>query len=673
VFRAILGAVQGEFSGQAAKDQVAAISQYHRIQASPGYRAAARHCLQYLQQQGVSAEVLSYPATNDTSFWSEVMFQEWDASDARLYLIGEDGTEKKLADYRELKLSVIQRSAPFDGEAEVVILEDGEAESDYEGLDVAGKAVLTKGDIRRVYDLAVAKRGAVGILYDGMRPIPPVREAVDLPDTRQYASFWWIEEDTPCFGFVLTPRQGLHLRNSAKKRAEAVPRVRAHVASKLYDGNIEVVSAVIPGKTDEEVVLTAHLCHPQPSCNDNASGSAVALETARTLHSLIQNGTLAQPVRSIRFLWVPEMTGTYAYLASHEDEIPRMVAGLNLDMVGENQDFCKASFVIEQPPVSMPSFVSALAVRIREELIHGAQSIFGIGGYPLFRHAVTPFTGGSDHYILSDPTVGVPTPMLIQWPDKFWHTSDDTLEKVDPAMLAVVGVLSSTYAYFLADAEADEAVWLGHEMMARYKGQLAKALQGIATDALGTEEGSESGDAGKRTRQRADFMLRQAQQAVASLTRLSPEIDDFADGLEQELERFTAAELGRALEVVSRKAGPAGVAETGEVEVGADEEWQNRAQDMVPERVFRGPIGKRTLRLRLGQDEWDAWYSFNKERGEASRTIPIVALYWADGQRNLREIAHLVELETGHRDLELLVRYFELLARHGFVVLKAGE
>jgi len=268
--------------------------------------------------------------------------------------------------------------------------------------------------------------------------------------------------------------------------------------------------------------------------------------------------------------------------------------------------------------------------------------------------------------------VGVPTPMFIQWPDQYWHTSDDTLEKVDPAMLGVVGVLTSTYAYFLANAGPDEAVWLGHEMVARYKGQLAKALQGIATDALGEEAVSGPSDGSRRARQRADFMLRQARRAVASLTRLSAEIDDFAHGLEQELACFTAAELSRTLEVMSQRFGPSAATETGEVESRADDEWQDRAQELVPERVFRGPIGKRALRIGLGPKEWDTWYNFNKERGEASRTIPIVALYWADGQRNLREIADLVELETGHRDLELLVRYFELLARHGFVVLKAG-
>ncbi len=65
-------------------------------------------------------------------------------------------------------------------------------------------------------------------------------------------------------------------------------------------------------------------------------------------------------------LWVPEMTGTYAYLATHEDEIPHMVAGLNLDMVGQDQQACGSIFVVERPPAAAPSFAADLLERLRE-------------------------------------------------------------------------------------------------------------------------------------------------------------------------------------------------------------------------------------------------------------------------------------------------------------------
>lgn len=673
MFKPILEAVQGEFSGQAAKDQVAIISQYHRIQASPGYRDAATHCQCYLTAQGVSAVILPFPATETTRYWSSNLFREWDASEAALHLIKEDGTEEKLADYRDTKISLIQRSTSFDGEADVVVLEDGEEEADYDGLDVAGKMVLTRGDIHRIYQLAVVRRGAVGILFDGIRAVAPVRGPMDIPDARQYTSFWWSEGDQPCFGFVLSPRQGLHLRRRAAEKDKPAPRVRAHVQSRLYDGMFEIVSALIEGETDEEVILTAHLCHPQHSCNDNASGSAAALEIARTLNTLIQQGKLPRPKRSIRFLWLPEMTGTYAYLASFEDDIPQMIAGINLDMVGENQDLCKSSFIIVQPPMSMPSFVPALIERIQEDIISGTRSPSGMGGYPLFRHAVTPFSGGSDHYILSDPSVGVPTPMLGQWPDKFYHTSEDTLDKVDPAMLTVTGDLTATYLYFLANAGTAEATWLGYELTARYRRDLTKAMQSIITEAMVTETGSKLFELNKHAHARAGFMSHHAQQAVASLARLSQDMGSFVTGLQQRIEDFTTEEVELTSEAIRRRGEALGITALEKPSDREDDAWETRARHLIPRRVYRGPVDPGRLINRLSQEKQDDWHHLLKEHDKAPRVLSIVALFWTDGQRTLSQIAELVELETGHRDTELLVRYFEFLAQVKLIELNLVE
>jgi len=145
------------------------------------------------------------------------------------------------------------------------------------------------------------------------------------------------------------------------------------------------------------------------------------------------------------------MTGTFAYLAQNEERIPRILAGLNLDMVGEKQELCQGPLVVEYPPQAAKSFVGDLMANVLEAVTEEAKNLSGGSSYALFKYAVTPFSGGSDHYVLSDPTVGIPSPMLIQWPDKFYHTSADTLDKVDPQMLYRVGCMSGTYAYLLAN------------------------------------------------------------------------------------------------------------------------------------------------------------------------------------------------------------------------------
>jgi len=677
MFKDIQKAIAEEYSGLRAREYVAEIIPYHRIQASPGFRAAAERCRELLAEFGVSAEVLTFPADEKTSYWAVPMFQEWEATEATLHLIDPAEKARKLADFNEIKCSLIQRSAAVDElEADVVLLEDGEEEAEYEGLDLQGKVVLTKGDLDRVRDLAVGRHSAVGILFDGMREIPPVRQRIDLPDTRAYASFWWRPGDKRCFGFVLSPRQGEELRKLIKsQQREGKPsvRVRASVVSRLYDGQMEVVSARIPGETDEEVVVVAHLCHPQPSANDNASGSAAALELARTLQHLIESGKLPRPRRSIRLLLVPEMTGTYAYLATHEEQIPHMVAGINLDMVGENQDLCGGVFIVEHTPAAMPSFAADLLERVREEWTDGAQNPAGSASYPLFRHAATPFSGGSDHYILSDPTVGVPAPMLIQWPDKFWHTSADTLDKVDARMLAVLGGLATAYTYFVANAGPREAAWLGQEMLARFRARLVRSVQDALTDALATENGEELAQAAARIERQVRFAADRQREAIGSLLRLAPQEGGLVASLSQEVDRAVGQETERAREVLLWQAQHLGLEGIPPLPPKKLDEWEQQAQTMVPSRVVPGPVPVGPHMHKLTVQEREEAHAWQKEHRHLYRSLGVVANYWVDGKRTIAEIADLVELETGQRNVKLLVKHFNLLNRLGLMGLQANR
>jgi len=676
VFKDIQKAVAEEYSGLRARQYVAGIIAYHRVQASPGFRAAAEHCRDLLSRFGVAAELLTFRADEKASYWAVPMFQEWEATEATLHLVEPAEKASKLADFNEVKCSLIQRSVPVDNlEFDVVLLEDGEEESDYEGVDLQGKVVLTKGDLDRVRELAVDRRGAAGIIFDGMSELPPVRQRIDLPDVLQYKAFWWRRlGDRKCFGFVLSPRAGEDLRKLIKSqiRAGKSPvRVRARIVSRLYDGQMEVLSALIPGVTDEEVLVVAHLCHPQPSANDNASGSAAALELARTLQRLIDNGTLPRPRRSIRLLLVPEMTGTYAYLAAHEDRIPRMVAGINLDMVGQNQDLCGGVFIIERTPAALPSFAADLLERLREEWTDGARNPAGSASYPLFRHTATPFSGGSDHYILSDPSVGVPTPMLIQWPDKFWHTSEDTLDKVDPHMLSVLGGLATTYTYFVANAGQREATWLGQEVLARFRARLVRTVQDALTNALAAKDGNELAQAAGHTEVKVQFAGDRQREAIRSLSRLASNEEDLVTSLSGEVDRTVRQEMERVREVLLWQARNLELDRVPTLPAKEPDEWERQAQAMVPSRLFRGPVTPHFHMHKLTMQERDETYAWQKEHDRLYRALSTVANYWVDGKRTVADIADLAELETGQRNVQLLVKHFTLLDRLGLMDLQA--
>ncbi|MBN1137356.1 MAG: DUF4910 domain-containing protein [Anaerolineae bacterium] len=664
-------------SGEAAWQTVADLSRYHRIQASPGYRQAAHLVQQQLGQAGLSAEILSYPADDQTIFWAYPSFQEWSCSEAILRLVAPPDKAETLADFQGCPISLIQRSASFEGEAGVVLVEDGEKDDDYLGLDVAGQVVLTRGDVRRVRELAVQQRGAVGILFDGMRPVAPVRPEGDLADVRQYTSFWWEPGDTHCFGFVLTPRQGRALRRLLKK-GDAPVRVWAKVASRLYDGALEVVSGIIPGEIDAEILVTAHLCHPRPSANDNASGAAAALEAARALQTLIASGHLPPPQRTIRFLWVPEFTGSQAYLAGREADLDRLVAGLNLDMVGEDQGQTGSSWLIECPPASAASFAPDLLARLRDELpaLKGAADVSpshtGQGGYPLYRSAEVPFSGGSDHAVLSDPSVGVPAPMLIQWPDRFYHTSADTPDRTDPNSLRRTAALAAAYAYWLASAGDADAAWLGQEMTARFKTRLVRMAQQAVTTAAASDDAQALAQAMADIDRQSAFLLDRQKAALGTLERLAP-AGCLIDELAAEAERAAQHELAWAKRAIDLRAAGLGLAALPDLPSRDRSQLsgqERQAAERVPVRLVRGPVPLGNHMRRLETKDREQWRQLLKAReGGMHYTVTGLALYWADGKRSVLEIADLVELEAGERDVELLLTYFELLAKLGFVAL----
>ena len=662
MIRSILSKIQREFSGQRSFHHVAEISQHHRIQSSPGYREAAQYCQKIFQSDGVKAEILSYPANYQTSYWTNAMWDEWFCKEATLDILGDSPI--RLCDFQAEKMSLIQRSiaTPKEGVvAPIIWLEHGDDETAYPDIDMQGALVFSDGDWNKVRSWAVEKRGAIGIISERMVEFPIVRHRFDIPDAILYTSFWWTNYEKKCFGFALSPKQGDWLRKNCMKQMAlhqkdsnqpAYLSARAFVDSQLYPGSIENVSAYIPGSTKEEILITAHLCHPQASANDNASGVAVAMETARTLKKLIDTGALSKPKRGIRFLLIPEMTGTYAYLSQNEAKIPKILAGLNLDMVGEKQELCQGPLVVEYPPQATQSFVGDLMAAVLEAVTEEAKNLAGTTSYALFKYAISPFSGGSDHYILSDPTVGIPSPMLIQWPDKFYHTSADTLDKVDPQMLYRVGCMSATYAYLLANLEVKDIDWILPFVRASYCNHINNLLKKDMEISL-QQNILEKEMTFAQTKELLDHLCTLKEAEMMDLQRFVP-------NNKQQLRRAVnrQSKILRSFTDVLLK--------EQRIALGLSAEPNNTtlpptpSSDRIPVRLFRGPFNARGS-LEKHPKVLQTQYQTLFRDFPSLRSCNNQLLYWTDGKRSLSEICRLTTLETGIPCVKFAEPYFQIL------------
>jgi peptidase M28-like protein len=500
VFDRLLEAVRLRTSGERALADIVELTHFHRIQASPGYDAAADWLERKLVEAGLAPERVWAAADGRTRYGGFPMPEGWRCGHARATLHGGRGAEP-LADFEAAPLSIVQRSDRARGRFPLVSIGSF---AELDRVDVRGKAVLCSEHAQRAHERVVVTAGAAGLVCDGRRLLPPVRTEEHDRDSLAYTSFWWLEDRPRGWGIVVSPARGRELRDrlAAGERLE----VEVDFDCDRFAGRIPLTTAVIPGELPGEVLVTSHLCHPRPGANDNASGSAATLECARVLAALAASGAWRSPRRTVRFLWMPEFTGTYAWHALRPDSTRATIAALNLDMVGERQDDCGSTLRLERAPHFLGSFADELLARILGEarlVIHaGADAVRG--EKPRLAAVMeSDYSGGSDHALWLDPAVGVPCPMLIQWPDRYYHSDLDTPERCDPGSLALAAAAAATYAAFLAEAGAEEAGWLGDAIAAGARSRMLAALDG------------------DRPAEAAHAELERAERALASVARLA--------------------------------------------------------------------------------------------------------------------------------------------------------
>lgn len=99
------------------------------------------------------------------------------------------------------------------------------------------------------------------------------------------------------------------------------------VDADLKQGSLTYGEYYIKGESDEEVLISCHICHPS-LCNDNLSGIAVAAFLAKILKK-------SKPRFSYRFLFIPGTIGSITWLSRNEDKLKNIRHGLVLTLLGD--------------------------------------------------------------------------------------------------------------------------------------------------------------------------------------------------------------------------------------------------------------------------------------------------------------------------------------------------
>ncbi|MBI5083711.1 MAG: M28 family peptidase [Acidobacteria bacterium] len=391
----VIDAMVNEASGSVALAHIMELAAYERDRLAEEYKTSYRESL-YIERM---AKQYGLDEVKIERF--KLATKTWDGELGELWLLDPD-RKRLLISYRDVAASLATGSKTSDVTTELVYVGRGEDKKDYVDRNVAGKIVLASGQVGPVHNLAVREFGAAGVVSFANATGKPI----DRPDqiawsglSRGFGPEGGSQKTT--FGIILSHRLGMELVELLQKRQTL--QVQAKVRATEYEADMQVPTALIKGTSEssQEVVLTGHLFEgiAKQGALDDASGSAATLEVARAWMKLINDGVLPRPRRSVRFLWIPEIQGTRAYLERYPDEAKRMIAAISMDMVGEDVSKNRNSLRLMRTPYSVNSFINEVRlVRPRglPELRSAGRAIQQLAGHRLPHQRGPDFRGGSN-------------------------------------------------------------------------------------------------------------------------------------------------------------------------------------------------------------------------------------------------------------------------------------
>jgi len=419
------------------------LTNFDRYQGSAGIAAAAEFVAGEAAKAGlIDVEILRFPADGKTNWWTFTAPASWTPRSASLSILGEPALVTYPADpYSLAANSAATNTLAGNGKPRAFPIAEATEPAWPPGALILAESISSLGP-----DLFARLRAerAAGFAV------------VTHPDSPGHVGRVELPPDSGLFAFSIDPERFADLRRAAR----AGLRVAASVDVDTSPAFMPVVTARTPHGGPRECLVTAHLCHPAPGANDNASGVAAALAVGRVL---TRPDVRRSPRHAVRFTWGPEFVGLAAYLhtRSQDADWQPPILGINLDMVGEDQRQCGGPLIIEHCPDYLPHYVNALADAVVGALPQASRSYSGAVPCDVWAWRGTPYVGASDHSLLVDRSIGCPAIQIGHWPDRYNHSAADSVDKVDPQELrrsaAIAASILSAACASSPSAGADSA------------------------------------------------------------------------------------------------------------------------------------------------------------------------------------------------------------------------
>lgn len=519
-----------DLSGERAQALTAEITQFHRPPGASGYHAATDLVTRHLRDAGLAnIEITTYPLDGATVIGDGAVPLAWEPHGAEVSVV--HPVTSPVVDMRSVSscLAWWSKPTPAGGmEAELVDVGTGESPEDFTSVDMRGKIALI-GHTERPGGWSHAakeamQRGAVGILSDYLfYSFEPHRTRAGLPEAVQLLrlpnQLGQFDAWACSISFTVAERLRALLRDGPVT-------LHADIRCASFAGHGRNVLATIPG-TDlgqESIFFISHTSAATCPCANCAAGPALMVEIARMLNALIGGGEISRPRRSIRFLFLIEGFGSRAYIHANRASLQHVKAAFCFDSVGHDQSKLKSALLYYRHPDAFPSFINDYFAEVMERAPNDGSWVFANDtdlGTVQFEQA--PYTPWSDNHTWA--AYGVPSPLIMSWPDLYFHTQFLTADNTDPAVFRRAGITTALAAYELASAGEPEALLIAYGVA----GRAVLRLDATVNDVL-RERYATPGDCSsprelrrlERARKRVGYLAARDIAAVRSVLTLVP-------------------------------------------------------------------------------------------------------------------------------------------------------
>jgi aminopeptidase YwaD len=665
----VMDEIIGEASGETAWNTIMEIGGYNHDRLPAEYAGTfyeAQYIYDQLRQYGLSgADLARFPGGQ---VWDGIAGELWEVSPMR----------QKLASYQDLRAMLASGSADADVTAELAWVGMGTPE-EIARADVAGKIVVTEGPIGQVHQRACLEAGALGVV--SIANGRPLFDPLQIPWSGVGGRRGGGDQPNK-FGFFIPPRDGDVLKQRLLA-GEAVT-VHAQVEAAMRSYELQDPVAFIPGTDPSapEVILSAHLFegYVKQGANDNSSGSAAILEVARTLQTLIEQGRIPRPRRTIRFLWGPEFSGTGPWVKANKDLMARTLANINMDMVGEWLSLNKAYFTLVRTSYGNPHYVNDVMENYyryvgesNHERVQNRSGFYKVGRRIVapsgadepFYYSIDTHYGASDHMVFNDWGVGVPGILMIAWPDQWYHTSGDRVDKADPTQLKRVVIIAAAGAYTIASAADAMATKLAGEIASNATARMAHQLM-MGEELLNHATAEGLSDSYKWARAHVAAAAMNERATLESVRELAPDaaaVASYVKEMQATVTRIEQAQLAVLETHMKAVAGRLGVPPVRLQPT----DLERRAARIVPrptDRVKADGYGGWRAYLQEVPEEVRQQYPYGRE--DIANTGEVNLL--VDGKHSVLDIKTLLDGQyQSMSDLQAIMNYLEILKAAGLV------